>query len=71
MFNPRQLLVHTLLLRTALETKMSDVLTDQVLGGIQQYLRNQNMFCIWNIGADKLEPFFSNSNYAPKVRCAF
>lgn len=68
MFNPRQLLVHTLLLRSIVtaadyrwETKES------VLGAFQQYLRNQNMFCIWNTTADKMEPMFSNNNYHPKA----
>jgi len=68
MFNPRQLLLHCQLL------KAIDALTDvercvreYVLGGFQQYLRNQNMFCIWNLAADKMEPMFSNSNYHPKA----
>ena len=37
-----------------------------MLGAFQQYLRNQNFFCIWNTAADKMEPMFSNNNYHPK-----
>src|SRR5262249_15783919 len=38
-----------------------------VLGAFQQYLRNQSMFTLWNIQADKLEPMFANNNYHPKA----
>ena len=68
MFNARQLLVHSQLLQCASngEGYSSDV-RHQALGAIQQYLRNQNMFCIYDVGYDKLAPFFSNPNYAPKA----
>ena len=69
MFNPRQLLVHTQLLRaiaTVSEDKHLWETRDLVLGAFQQYLRNQNMFTIWNRQADQLEPMFSNNNYHPK-----
>ena len=36
-------------------------------GAFQQYLRNQNLFCIWNGLQDKMEPMFSNNNYHPKA----
>jgi len=36
-----------------------------MLGAFQQYLRNQNMFCFWNIQR-ALEPMFSNNNFHPK-----
>lgn len=70
MFNPRQLLVHTQLLRAIVtggggERHRPEV-RDYVLGAFQQYLRNQNMFCFWNITGDKLEPMFSNNNFHPK-----
>ncbi len=65
-FNPRQLLVHTQLLRAIEKSDRSVVLRDFVLGALQQYLRNQNMFCFWNYGADKLEPFFAQAHYHPK-----
>ena len=68
MFNPRQLLVHTQLLKAVVESeKWSWELRESVLGAFQQYLRNQNLFCIWNTTADKMEPMFSNSNYHPKA----
>ena len=67
MFNGRQLLGLTQLLAAIVNFGRDGSLRDQALGGFQQYLRNQNMFCIWNVQADKLEPFFSNSNYAPKA----
>ena len=65
MFNPRQLLVHALLLRTIDKSSDSEV-SEYVLGAFQQYLRNQSLFTIWNTVADKLEPMFSNNNYHPK-----
>ena len=68
MFNPRQLVVHTTLLYAVVHGEAAEAVKLQALGAVQQYLRNQNGFAIWNSGADKLEPFFSNSNYAPKDR---
>lgn len=68
MFNSRQLLVHASLLDSI--THASDRypldVCEQALGAFQQYLRNQTMFCIWNIVADKLEPMMANANYNPK-----
>lgn len=76
MFNARQLLLHSLLLRAICEMPETSMeVRHQALGAVQQYLRNQNSFVFWNIQADKVEPFFSNSNYAPKAltveNCAF
>jgi hypothetical protein len=69
MFNSRQLLVHTQLLRAITDGSNKpwplDV-REQALGAFQQYLRNQNMFAFWNQTADKIEPMFSNANYHPK-----
>lgn len=68
MFNPRQMLVHTQLLK-AIATVGSytwDV-REYVLGAFQQYLRNQSLFTLWNVKADKLEPQFANNNYHPKA----
>lgn len=67
MFNSRQLLLLSELLRSILHCDCRDV-RDQALGAFQQYLRNQNLFCIYDVGYDKLAPFFSNPNYAPKAR---
>lgn len=67
MFNKRQLLVLSQLLKTIdLHQNSSWETKEALLGAFQQYLRNQNMFCIWNAQADKLEPHFSNNNYYPK-----
>lgn len=70
MFNSRQLLVHTLLLRAIIEANEGyrplDV-KEQALGVFQQYLRNQSMFIFWNPRRDTPEPMFSNPNYHPKM----
>ncbi len=69
MFNPRQLLVHTHLLRFIMNAPGDQWPLDvreQALGALQQYLRNQNMFCFWDLGYDKLVPMMSNANFHPK-----
>jgi hypothetical protein len=68
MFNTRQLLVLTQLFR-AIETvgAVSRDTRDHVLGAFQQYLRNQNMFSIWDISRDCMAPMLSNANYHPKA----
>lgn len=66
-FNPRQLLVHALLLKAINEIgEYADSTREYVLAAFQQYTRNQNLFTIWNTGADKMEPHFSNNNFHPK-----
>jgi adenine-specific DNA methylase len=69
MFNLRQLLVHTQLLKAMMD--MSDDewpldVREQALGAFQQYLRNQNMFAFYHVTRDCLAPFFGNPNYHPK-----
>lgn len=67
MFNPRQLLVHAQLLKTIVEVGNYDWnVREFVVGAFQQYLRNQNLFCFWDSGYDKLVPHMSNNNYHPK-----
>lgn len=68
MFNPRQMLVHTQLLK-AISTVGSYPwnVREYVLGAFQQYLRNQSLFTLWNVQADKLEPQFANNNFHPKA----
>lgn len=69
MFNARQMLVQTQLLKAILEASPDAYrweTREYVLASFQQYLRNQNMLCLWNTQADKLEPHFSNNNYYPK-----
>jgi hypothetical protein len=67
MFNPRQLLVHTQILKAIMNI---DGYTwesrEYVLGAFQQYLRNQCLFSFWNPQRDTPEPMFSNNNYHPK-----
>jgi len=68
MFNPRQLLVLSQILKAIVETDdYSWATREYVLGAFQQYLRNQNMFCFWDVGYDKLVPHMSNNNYHPKA----
>lgn len=67
MFNPLQLLIHAQILK-AIDTSygFSDTSKEIVLGAFQQYLRNQNLFCFWDRGYDKLVPMMSNNNFHPK-----
>ena len=65
-FNPRQLITHSLILRSITKTSAAPELQEFILGAFQQYLRNQNMMCFWNYGADKMEPFFSQAHFHPK-----
>ncbi len=68
MFHPRQLLILSRMLKTIVQGgDFGWPIREFVLGAFQQYLRNQNMFCFWNIQRDTLEPFFSNNNYHPKA----
>ena len=68
-YNPRQLLTLSLLNRAIWNTgEFSQETREFVFAAFQQYTRNQNMFCIWNISADKLEPFFSKNNFHPPAR---
>jgi putative DNA methylase len=68
MFNPLQLLVHTQLLRQIHTSPTSgDEIKQFAIGAFEQYLRNQNMFCIWDISRDCMAPHFSNNNYHPKA----
>ena len=67
MFDARQLLVHAQLFRTIVEFgEHAWPVREYVLGAFQQYLRNQNSFCFWDIGYDKLVPHLSNNNFHPK-----
>jgi transcription elongation factor Elf1 len=67
MFNGRQLLVLSQILKAVIHLGGYDWKTrEYVLGAVQQYLRNQSSFTLWNVQADKLEPQFANNNYHPK-----
>lgn len=66
-FNPRQLIVHSQLLKAIIQIGDYDwKVREFVLGAFQQYLRNQCMFAFWNIKADKLEPAFADKGFQPK-----
>lgn len=71
MFNPRQLLVHTQLLKAITEapegTWPLDV-REQVLGAFQSYLRYMTMFSTYHPRNDQLTAHFANSNYHPKMQ---
>jgi putative DNA methylase len=68
MFNPRQMLVHTQLLKAIVNIGNYDwKVREYALGAFQQYLRNQSLFTLWNVQGDKLEPQFANNNYHPKA----
>lgn len=68
LFNSRQLLLLALLLRSITDNEASQEVKDQALGAFQQYVRMQNMFVIWHQTYDKIAPFMSNPNFAPKAR---
>ncbi|SDG75019.1 DNA methylase [Planococcus glaciei] len=68
LFNKRQLLILSTLLKSIVDNqRMSQDIKDLFLGAFQLYIRNQNMFCFWDKGYDKLVPFMSNNNYHPKM----
>jgi hypothetical protein len=69
MFSPRQLLVHSMLLKAIVEIGGAShkwETREYLLAAFQQYLRNQNLFCFWNTQR-ALEPMFSNNNFHPKL----
>jgi putative DNA methylase len=68
MFNPRQLLVLAQLLKAICELgHYKNETREYILGGFQNYVRYQNMFCFWHIGKDHIVPHMSNNNYHPKA----
>jgi adenine-specific DNA methylase len=67
MFNPRQLLVHTLLLKDITELGEWPLdIREQCLGAWQEYSRHNSMFCFWDIQQDCLAPMLANANFHPK-----
>lgn len=67
MFNPRQLIVHACLIKAIRNVgHYTDNKRFFVLGGFQQFLRNENMFCFWHRSHDHFAPALSNNNYHPK-----
>ena len=74
MFNARQLLIHALLLSQCASGRgVREDVRLQAAGAVQQYLRNQNMFVIWDMEYDKTAPFLSNPYMRPRnstVECS-
>ena len=68
LFGSRQLIVLSSLLKAIRTLEGSTEVRLQALGAFQQYLRMQNMFVIWHQTYDKIAPFMSNPNFAPKAR---
>lgn len=67
MFNPRQLLVHALILKSIDQAfGFKETSKEAVLGAFQQYLQSQSMFCWWNATTDRLAVVFSSNNFHPK-----
>jgi len=71
MFNPRQLLVHSQLLK-AISTlgNFSLATREYVLGAFQQYLNFNNSFCHWNIQRDCVAQLFADNHFYPKNNVA-
>ena len=66
-FNPRQLLSLTILLKAIGESgEHSEATREYVLGAFQNFLRNQNSLSFWHMKRDSLAPAMSNSNFHPK-----
>ena len=68
MFNYRQLLGHSLLLRSITQSidRASLDVAEQALGAFQLYLRNQNMFAFYHAKRDCLAPALGNPNFNAK-----
>lgn len=66
MFNPRQLLLHALLLKTIDNAPYENREIEFALGAFQQYLRLNNLFSIWHKRNNQISAFFSSANYQSK-----
>nr|WP_294509797.1 DUF1156 domain-containing protein [uncultured Rhodopila sp.] len=70
MFNPRQLLILSILLKSIMTVGgelHSQSTREFVLGSFLRYLQHQNMFCFWDIQQDCVAPSLSNANFHPKA----
>jgi SAM-dependent methyltransferase len=67
MFNPRQLLINSQLLKAISNAKATESSKLFVLGFYQNFLRNENLFCFWHSSHDHFAPHLSNNNYHPKT----
>ena len=69
MFNPRQLLVNSLMLKAILTTesgKHRPEAREFVLGAFQQFIRCNTMLSIWHLRNNQISAALSNSNFHPK-----
>ena len=69
MFNPRQLLVHALVLKALTDAErrgFGQDVVEAVLGTYVQAIRYHCTFAFYQADYDKLIPHFSNNNYHPK-----
>ena len=65
MFSSRQLLAHSLILRSIRKNAHGGLLS-YLLGGFQQYINFTNTMCHWNIQRDCIAQLFATSNFHPK-----
>jgi putative DNA methylase len=68
-FNPRQLLLHALLLKAIDQVggeRHRWAAREYVLAAFQPYLRNQCMLAFWHRSHDHFTPALSNNNFHPK-----
>ena len=69
MFNPRQLLVNAILLKsiwTVGGIKHRSEVREYVIGAFQQFLRCNNLLSIWHLRNNQISAGLSNSNFHPK-----
>jgi putative DNA methylase len=68
LYNHRQLIVHSLLLKSLKTSSNFDFETRMfVLGAFQQYLKNQCMLAFWHKSHDHFAPALSERNFHPKT----
>jgi len=66
LFDRMQLIVHATLLKAIANLPAHQSLREQALGAVQQFVQMLNNQGFWNMGFDKMNPFFSNANYYAK-----
>ena len=66
MFNSRQLLIHSLLLKAIVALPASDDVLDLILGSFLHFLRCNCAFTIWHLRNSQISAFLSNNSYQAK-----
>lgn len=68
MFNPVQLLVHSLICKALLLNSWgySQAAVNAAIGVWHRYLQHENMMCFWDEQQDCVAPALANSNFHPK-----